>query len=176
MSLCFFRKLVVALGLTCGLCLGQQDTPDSATYATFLAQVAHYKSGSAVLLNGQETRMIRPTLQESMSLTGGETEILGKLAIAYVTRIRMLDEAVQPLLFDARLRLIDTAEPEPSKVRLRQRLNEIENRRNQILRASIDELRTQLGELRFEVVHLYVASRKNADFFPPSPSRPAPPR
>ena len=167
---CIARKTVVALGLMCGLCRGQQNVPDSATYAFFFGKVAQLKSGATILPNGKDTGLIQPSVQQAMGLTGGETEILHDLAVACTAKIRTLDEAVQPFIFEARLRSIDSAEPE--RARIRQRLNNIENRRTQIVQACVDELRVEFGELRFEAMQLYLGSRKIADFFPPISKKP----
>ena len=167
---CIARKTVVALGLMCGLCRGQQNVPDSATYAFFFGKVAQFKSGVTIFLNGQDTGLNQPSLQQAMGLTDGETEILHNLAVACAAKIRTLDETVQPFIFEARLRSIDSAEPE--RVRLRQRLNDIENHRSQIVQACVNELRVEFGESRFEVMQLYVGSRKIADLFPPISTKP----
>jgi len=153
----------------CGLCRGQQNVPDFAIYATFFQQVAQLKSGATVLLNGENSGLVQPSVQESMGLTDREAEILQALAINCDAKTRILDEAVRPAIFEARLQLIDSAD-KPARVRLiQQRLNHIENRRNQIVRVCIDELARAFGDERFEVVQAYIWSRKNADFFPPIP-------
>ena len=164
---CIARTTVTVLSLVCGLCRGQQDVPDSAIYATFFRQVAQLKSGATVLLNGRDTGLVQPSIQESIGLTDRETEILHSLATDCDTKARTLDDAVRPAIFEARLQLIDSAD-KPAQVQLiQQRLHDIENRRNQIVRVCIDELRGALSGPRFEVVQLYIWSRRNADFFPP---------
>ena len=168
MQRCIARRIIIALclvcGLMCGLCCGQQSPPDSETYASFFEQLAQVKGGAPVLLNGQETGMIQPSVQDSMGLTDVEAQLLHNLAVACVARIRMVDEAARPLVFEIRLRLISSAEP--AQARLRQGLNEIANRHDQAIRACVDELRLGFGERRFEVVRNYVGSRKNGNFFP----------
>ena len=161
------RTTVTALCLMCGLCRGQQNVPDPAIYATFFRQVVQLKSGATVLLNGRDTGLVQPSVQESMGLTDRETEILHSLATDCDAKIRTLDDAVRPAIFEARLQLIDSAD-KPARVRLIQQwLNDIENRRNQIVRVCIDELRGAFSGPRFEVVQAYIWSRRNADFFPP---------
>jgi hypothetical protein len=96
----------LAIGLMCGLCFGQQHVPNSEVYATFFVQVANYKDGSTILLNGQDTGLVRPSLRESIGLTGEEFGILRRLATASTAKIRTLDEAVQPFIFESRLRSI----------------------------------------------------------------------
>jgi len=166
---CIARTTVTVLCLMCGLCRGQQDVPDSAIYATFFRQVAQLKSGATVLLNGRNSGLVQPSVQKSMGLTDGETEILHALATNCDAKTRTLHEAVRPAIFEARLQLIESAD-KPTRGRLvQQRLNDIENRRNQIVRVCIDELARAFGDERFEVVQAYIWSRKNADFFPPIP-------
>lgn len=122
------------------------------------------KAGAPVLLNGQETGMIQPSVQDSIGLTDTESALLHNLAVACVAKIGATDEAARPLVFEIRLRLIGAAEP--AQARLRQRLNEIENRHDQAIRACVDELRVGFGEQRFEVVRRYIGTRKNGNFFP----------
>jgi len=177
-----FRKTVFALGLICGLCRGEQSAPDSSTYAFFFEKVTQVRDDavSVGILNGRETEFIQPSIQQEIGLTSGEAEILRKIAVACVAKMRALNAAAQPSTFEARLRLLDTAEPIEEKVRVRQRLDDIENRRDQIVRSCLDELRSGLGEPRFEVVQSYVASVKDRAFFllvqkkPPAPPRPQP--
>jgi hypothetical protein len=156
------RTTILALGVVCGLCGDQQNVPDSITYASFFGQVAQVKSGATVLLNGQDNGLIQPSVRELMGLTFGEAEILRALAIRCNANIAAFDAAFRPLLLEVRLELMDSAE-----ARLRQRLNDIEHRRNQIVRACVDELRVEFGEARFEVIRRYIGSRKSPDFFPP---------
>lgn len=156
-------KTATAL-LVCGLCCGQPNVPASETYASFFGQVARWKSGGPVLLNGQDTGHILPSVQKTIGLTGGETAILQTLAVACAAKIRSFDEATREVMFDARLQLVGSAPP--TQVRARQALKDIENRRYQIIRPCVDELRVKLGERRFEVVQAYINSRKNLDFFP----------
>ena len=106
-----------------------------------------------------------PSVQQTIGLTDGETAILQTSAVACAAKIGSFDEVVRPLIFEARLQLIGS--DQKSQVRLKQVLKDIENRRYQIARASVDDLRVKLGELRFEVVQTYISSRKNSDFFPP---------
>jgi hypothetical protein len=151
--------------LICGLCCGQQNVPDPPTYASFFVQVAQLKSGGPVFLNGQDTGLIQPSVQESMSLTDGEAEILHSVAVACVEKVRSFGVAARPLVLELRLRLMES--DEPVQAQLKQRMNEIENHRDQITRSCIDDLRLRLGELRFEMVPIYIGSRKTGDFFPP---------
>ena len=166
MQRCIARKTIIALGLMRGLCCGQESVSDSATYASFFGKVAQVKGGAPIFLNGQETEMIQPSVQDSMGLTDAEAEILNNLAVACVTRIGKMDEAARPLVFEIRLRLIGSSGPEQAQ--LRQRLKEIENRHEQAIRACVDELRAGFGEQRFEIVREYVGTRKNGNFFPPT--------
>jgi len=157
---------IATVCLICGLCCGQQNVHDPATYASFFEQVARLKSGKAVLLNGQDTGQILPSVQQTIGLTDGETAILQKLAVACATKSRSFDEAARSGIFEVRLQLIGS--DEPTQVRLRQVLKDIENRRYQIVLACVDDLRVKLGELRFDVVQAYISSRQNSKlFFPP---------
>jgi len=84
---------IATVCLMCGLCCGQQNVYDPATYASFFEQVARLKTGKAVLLNGQDTGQILPSVQQTIGLTDGETAILQNLAVACATKSRSFDEA-----------------------------------------------------------------------------------
>lgn len=161
------RNAVIALCLVCRLCLGQQNSPDSATYESFFEQfrVAQSNSGGTILLNGQDTGLVQPSVQKSMGLTDLETETLGNLSDACLANIRSFDAAMHPLVLEVRLQLIDS--DEATRARLTQRLNEIKDRRDQIIRACVDDLRHRFSEPRFQVVQTYVGSRPNRGYFPP---------
>src|SRR3954453_5305136 len=161
------RKTVLALGLISGLCRGQQREPDSATYAFFLQKVALLHSGEPFVLNGRDLEVTQPSIQQAIGLTDSEAEALHKLAFAFLAKIRALDETPKGFIFGARLRLMDSAVPERERARLRQQLDEIEDRHEEIIRSSVEELRAQLGEVRFQVVQSYIRSRNITDFFRP---------
>jgi hypothetical protein len=157
---------IVTVCIMCGLCCGQQNVPDPATYASFFEQVVRLKSGEPVLLNGQDTGLTLQSVQQTIGLTDDETAILQTLAVACATKSRSFDGAARSGTFELRLQLIGA--DEPTQVRLRQALKDIEERRYRIVRACVDDLRIQLGEQRFEVVQAYISSRKNSGiFFPP---------
>jgi hypothetical protein len=102
---CIARRAVLAFCLVCGLCRGQQNTPDSATYASFFRQIVQFaqlKSGEKVLLNGQDTGLIQQSVQQSMSLTDGETETLRNVSVVCLAKIRSFDGAVRPLVLEVR--------------------------------------------------------------------------
>src|SRR6266571_4866071 len=77
---------IATVCLMCGLCCGQQNVHDPATYASFFEQVVRLKSGEPVLLNGQDTGLILPSVQQTIGLTDGETTVLQKLAVDCATR------------------------------------------------------------------------------------------
>jgi len=160
---------IATVCLMCGLCCGQQNVHDPAIYASFFEQVARLKSGEPVLLNRQDTGLILPSVQQTISLTEGDTAILQNLAVACATESRSFDEAARSGTFELRLQLIGS--DEPTQVRLRQALKDIEKRRYRIVRACVDDLRIQLSEQRFEVVQAYISLRKNSGIFFPSISK-----
>src|SRR5438094_6504247 len=97
---------IATVCLMCGLCCGQQTVYDPATYASFFEQVARLKSGGPVLLNGQDTGLILPSVQQTIGLTDDETAILQNLAVTCATKSRSFDEAARSGTFELRLQLI----------------------------------------------------------------------
>src|SRR3954451_2383234 len=95
---CVARNVLIALGLTCGLCSAQQDQPDSATYAFFFEKVALLNSGAPFVLNGRDLGVTQPSVQQEMGLTDTEAELLRKIALAYIGKIRTLDETPKRLI------------------------------------------------------------------------------
>jgi hypothetical protein len=155
---------MVALCLVNGLSQAQQHDTESPDYARFLRQVAGLQGGRPILVNGLDTGLTHPFIQQAMGLTNQEVEILQALAVAYCKKVRTLDEAVRPLIFEARLRSIDLADP--NALRIKQLLADIELQRGRLVQPVLDELRLQFGETRFEAVQAYIRSKKDGDFFP----------
>src|SRR4051812_12941140 len=91
--------------LICGLCCGQQNVPDPATYRSFFDQVAHLKSGP-VLLNGQDTGLVLPSVQQTVGLTDTETAILQTTAGSCATKNHVFEDATRPLILEVRLQLV----------------------------------------------------------------------
>jgi hypothetical protein len=150
--------------LICGLCYGQQNAPPSETYASFFGQIARWKSGTPVLLNGHDTGIRLPSVQQTVGLTDEEVAILRPLAVACTAKIRSFDEGSRKAIFEANLEITDAGS---MQARARQALKDIEDRRHQIVRSCVDDLRVKLGDVRFEVVQTYIRSRQNLDFLPP---------
>jgi len=156
---------LVALCLTNVLSQTQQHDADSPNYALFLRKVANLQAGP-ILLNGQDTGIAQPSIQQAMGLTDREVEILRALAVAYIKKVDAIDEALSPIIFEARIRSIDLADPDAS--RIRQLLSDIDLHRGQLVQEFLDELRVQIGGPRFEVVQVYIRSRKDGNFFSPT--------
>jgi len=142
----------------------QQHDADSPNYALFLRKVVSLHVGP-ILLNGQETGIANQSIQQTVGLTDREVKILKEVAVAYVKKVEVIDKALEPLIFEARLRSIDLADPNAS--RISQHLSDIDLHRSQLAQASLDELRVQLGDTRFDLVQEYIRSKKDSNFFSP---------
>ena len=86
---CVARNVLIALGLTCGLCSAQQNQPDSATYAFFFQKVALLNSGAPLVLNGRDLGVTQPSVV--FSCVGGTVNHSNRLYIdafkfTYVTK------------------------------------------------------------------------------------------
>jgi len=161
-SICFLCQGICQIGLSQGT---TTEVPDPRTYLAFFREVTALKSDSdGVLVNGVVTTIKRVTVQEAIGLTDPETQILNTRAEDCEAKIRSIDGAVRALTFEARLRSIQSeGAPEP----LGQWLRGLENQRDEIVREQIQQLKSELGASRFEILDAYVRSKKSETFFPP---------
>lgn len=168
-------RSTVRLGMAVGLmgCFWPavgQPAPDPATYEFFFRQVAQLKNVSGpVLLNGQTGSLTQLRPKDAIGLTDHESQLLNAVASDCDARIRSLDKAARPLIFEARLRLIESESPAPE---LTKQLKDLDNERTQTVLTHVQELRAAFGESRFKLLEAFVRSRKQAaSFFPPVPAR-----
>jgi hypothetical protein len=153
---------------TAGTDLSQLSSFDSIAFERFFREVAQLSEvarnvSSVVSLNGQPSKLTTPTAQDAIGLTNEESRTLKAVASLCETRIRSFEEAARPLVFEARLQLIES---ETSSLAI-ERLNSLDLERQQILSACIQRLRTAFGDTRFKLVEDFVLSRKQGDsFFP----------
>jgi hypothetical protein len=150
--------------------LCQTGLPDPAVYRSFFRQVAQLKQVSGpVLINGQASGLKQPTIQETLSLTENEAQILSGLAADFELKSRTLDGAVRLSTFEARLRSIES---EGASTAVEQQRKNLERQRDEIVQDHIQQLKVEFGDSRFEALDAYVRSRRaGSSFFPPLPAQ-----
>jgi hypothetical protein len=171
------RRVIVTYGLmSCfWLAVGQSapanragaSRADTAVYTSFFREVALLKdvSGSGSL-NGQPTSLTRPKVKDAIGLTEAESQILIAVAADCEVRVRQFDNMSQPLIFDARLRIL-AGEDAASISHAVQQLNDLAEKHDEIVLDHVERLRTALGESPFATLDSWVRSRKQAEsFFP----------
>jgi hypothetical protein len=158
------------LGLAFGLmgCMANgvcQPAPEPSFYESFFRQVAALQNVSGpIALNGQPSGLTRPTPQDAIGLTDQESQALNALASDFEDGIRSLDSAFAPLVFEGRLRRIESDE---TSVWLAEKLKDLEDQRNHMVSRYMQRLRAAFGDSRFEALDAFVRSRKLTDsFFP----------
>jgi hypothetical protein len=146
----------------------QQSVPDAALYEFFFRDVVESASNSgpvpirvspALLLNGAPTALRQTTAQEILSLTDQEARALNTVAADCTTKIRSYDRSIGPSLFAARLELIQSQSGKDAT----QALKDLTSARNAIVLAHLSELKTALGESRFQTVDSYVHTKRNGE-------------
>jgi hypothetical protein len=154
-----------------GICQpgSSQNAPDPNVYESFFRQVVRFpqlqSSLGVVLLNGQPTDVRQYTLQDAIGLTDQESRVLKTIASGCEAKIRASDDAAGPLIFAARLRLIES-ENDAQAV---QQLKEFGDEQRQIVLAHVQQLKASLEASRFNVLDAFVRSGKQLDSFLPLP-------
>src|SRR5687767_5755136 len=129
--------------------VSQQNAPDPAVYESFFRQVAQLRNATGqVLLNGQPSSLTQPPVQDAIGLTAQESQVLNALASDCEAKIRPLDNAARPLIFEARLHAASGGTPQW----LRQQLNSTDKQRNEIVLAHVRELKAAFGDQRFQML------------------------
>jgi hypothetical protein len=78
---------------------------------------------------------------------------------------RSFAQAVGLLTFEARLRAVES---DGASAWLAERRKNLDSQRDEMVQDHIQQLKVELGDLRFEALDAYVRSRKTAsNFFPP---------
>jgi hypothetical protein len=144
-----------------------QNTPDPATYSSFFRQVAQKTTSYSTLLNRQVEGPSQSTVRNAIGLTEQESQVLNAIASDCNAKVDSFDAAMDRMVFDGRLRLIDSETSPADAARARRQLKVMDGQRRQIALAHIQQLRAAFGELRFDVLDAWVRSRQQADsFFP----------
>jgi hypothetical protein len=148
----------------------QQNLPDPAVYLSFFREVVWLKQKpDPVLLNGQASVLRWPTIQEALSLTEEEAQILNALAADCELKSRKFDDGTRRSTLDARLLAIasEGASEKPSQ----QRKN-LDIQRDEMVQDHIQQLKAEFGDSRFEALDAYIRSRRaGSRFFPPLPAQ-----
>ena len=153
-----------------GICqLGSsQNGADPTVYESFFRQVVRFSqlqsSLGAVPLNGQPANVRPYTLQDAIGLTDQEARVLNAVASGCEASIRSSDDAARPLIFAARLRLIESENAQAV-----QQLKEFDDERRQIVLAHVQQLKAAFGDSRFNALDAFVRSGKQIVSFLPLP-------
>ena len=173
------QRLVLASGLICGLWHGlcqtgsTQSAPDATLYEKFFRQIVRFEeikdALGTVVLNGQPTDLRQFTLRDATGLTDQESRVLNALASGCEDKLRSSYDRARPLIFAARLRLIESE----SDAQAAQQLKEFDDEQRQIVLAHVQQLKASFGDSRFNVLDAFVRSGKQLDSFLPLPKKKA---
>jgi hypothetical protein len=139
---------------------------DPAAYESFFQQVVRFAQfenpAGTVLLNGQPAGVRQYTLKDALDLTDEESQVLNTLAAGCESKLRSFEDRARPSTFEARLRLIEKADPRATHL-----LNQVDNQRRQIVLDHVQQLRAAFGDSRFSALDAFVRSGKPVvSYFP----------
>jgi hypothetical protein len=167
------KTVAAAFFLLAGLGLGYCQAgiveipgpPDASRYRDFFNQVAFLRSSPVVgaFTEQFEVRVTRPTLQEAIGVTDAEAASLTAISKDCGVKLSQLDGTPGPSKFEALMRSIESGE---TLAQLEQRMKELDERRDQVVRDHVEQLKTALGDSRFQVVDAFVRGKTPSDFFP----------
>ena len=169
------QRLVFASWLICGLWVGlcqtgsSQLAPDATVYEKFFLQIVRFEeikvALGTVVLKGRPTDLQQFTLRDATGLTDQESRVLNALASDCEDKLRSSYDRARPLIFDARLRLLES-ESDAEAVR---QLKEFDDEQRQIVLAHVQQLKAAFGNSRFNVLDAFVRSEKQVVSFLPLP-------
>jgi len=173
--------LVVAFAMS--VCQGAQ-LPDPRTFEFFFRQVAELTHHDSEIVTAIRTgnaigKFLQLTPQEVIGLTGQESQVLNSIAVDFENKMHLYDASVGFSTFEARLRLVESANNPENQPRVEQDLQDLKNRRDQVILTHVDALRQAFGETRFKVLIGFIQSKNGNSlffptvpvFFPPVPQR-----
>jgi len=128
-------------------------------YESFFLEVRQL---SRILTDGQANILTKPTIQEAIGLTDQEMRSLNALASDCLTEISPLRQAAPKLIFEARLRFVESGD---SSAWLRQRLTDLDNQLNQAVSDHIQHLKVAFGDSRFQQLDAWVRSPESHHCF-----------
>jgi hypothetical protein len=116
----------------------QRATSTGTRYASFFRQVTELRNVSGpVMLNGQPISLTLPALRHAIGITEKESQAVSAVASSCEARIREFDTATQPLIFDARVRIMEAEGNTSSASQAEQQLKQLSDRRDEIVLAQI---------------------------------------
>ena len=117
-----------------------------------------------VTINNQPTTLVQTSVKDALGLTDTEAESLFAIASDCETKIKALDASSRSLVFEARVNLEGS---DKSKSKARGQLDDLSQKRQEIVSKLLHELRSVLGDQRFEAVKTHVLSHaQDPSFFP----------
>ena len=171
------RRLMMTCWLMGGLWHGvcqpgsSQTAPGPTVYESFFQQVVHFSqlqnSLGVVSINGQPTDLRQYKLQDAIGLTDQEARVLSTVASSCGAKISSFYDAAKRLIFEARLRLVES-ESDPQAT---QQLKELDDEHRQIVLAHVQQLKAAFGDSRFNGLDAFVRSGKQIESFLPLPKR-----
>jgi hypothetical protein len=151
--------------LVCTFTAGAAVPPDPAQYEAFfnqIVQLAHLRNSPAATPDPQ-----RYTLQSALGLADSEASTLDSVAARCQDAVRAFETGAAPLLFEARLTLIES----PTDPKARQQVQSLEDQRRQIILDHVRLLRSQLADLRFNLIEDLITTGKPLPAQVPLPVR-----
>ncbi len=154
-------QMALTLAIASSIC-GAQDRPDPAAYQQFFRQVAELKSlgvhPTARTVWGEAPLKV-PSLQDVIGLTDAEVETLNGTAADCIAKIAALEKAAGPLIFESRLEIAGAGQ---NSDELARKLKDVDEQRDQIVLAHVQQLKTALPPTSFEKVDAYVRAPADA--------------
>ncbi|MDR3703115.1 MAG: hypothetical protein P4L56_25950 [Candidatus Sulfopaludibacter sp.] len=154
-------RIALALAIASSIC-GAQDRPDPAAYQQLFRQVVELKSlgghpAARTMWGGLPLKT--PRLQEVIGLTDAEVEILNAAATDCMAKIAVFEKAMGPLVFESRLEIADTGK---NSDELAQKLKDLDDQRDKMILAHVQELKSALPSGGFEILDAYVRAPADA--------------
>jgi hypothetical protein len=155
-------QMALALAIAGSIC-GAQDRPDPAAYQQLFRQVTELKSMAghpvARSMNGQTVALKIPKLEDAIGLTDADVEILNATAADCMAKIAAFAKAAGPLIFESRLEIAGAGQ---NSDELARKLKEMDEQRNQMVLAHVQQLKTALAPAGFEKLDAYVRAPADA--------------
>jgi hypothetical protein len=165
MGACRIQTRIALLLAAClSLALGQ-IAPSPLNLAAPLPYESFFRTVAQVYrfqADGHAEILTQPTLQEAIGLTDLEMEALHAVAFNCLATIRPLQETVPKLIFESRLRFVESGD---SSAWLRPRLTDLDNQISQTLSHHIQRLKVAFGDSRFQQLDAWVRSPESQHCF-----------
>jgi hypothetical protein len=134
----------------------QTDPPaDDSLYSALFQRLA--LQARSILLNGQPVTLPQPAIQEAAGLTDQEMKDLNRIAADCQTSVRAVERRPHAV-FDALMESIETGKDTTAEVQ--QLAKEEESQRQRIVLDHIQQLRTALGDARFQALTAWLRAEE----------------